>query len=141
MRIELDWTGNIGFTAKTRQFDGLAIDEPEEFHGDDRGPSSVEYLGVAIGGCLGTSFSYCLKRMEVPIKTMSIAIDVDLHHEEIDDGNFLRITGITAEMNVTLKNDEDSELLDLCIESYKKYCVVTQSVIAGIPVDVQIKKS
>jgi uncharacterized OsmC-like protein len=141
MKIELDWTGNIGFTAKTRQFTGLAIDEPEEFHGDDRGPSSVEYLGIAIGGCLGTSFSYCLKKMEVPIKTMRISIDVNLHHVDMDGVNPLRVTGIAAEINVVLENDEDSELLDLCIESYKKYCVVTQSVIAGIPVDVQITKA
>jgi len=141
MKIELDWTGNIGFTAKTRQFEGLAIDEPEEFHGDDRGPSSVEYLGIAIGGCLGTSFSYCLQKMEVPIRAMNISIDVDLHHVDVDETSVLRVTGIAAEIDVTLENDDDSELLDLCTESFKKYCVVTQSVIAGIPVDVQIKKS
>jgi len=79
--------------------------------------------------------------MEVPIKAMSIAIDVNLHHVDIDDDSFLRVTDISAEIDITLENDEDAELLDLCIESYKKYCVVTQSVIAGIPVDVRIKKS
>ena len=141
MKIELDWTGNIGFTATARQFTGMTIDEPEEFHGDDKGPSAVEYFGIGIGGCLGTSFAFCLKKMEVPVKTMPLTIDVGVHHSSEDEGGHLRVTDVAAEIEVALENEDDAELFDLCIESYKKYCVVTQSVIAGVPVDVQIKKA
>ena len=137
-RVELDWTDNIGFTATARQFSGLKIDEPVEFHGKDKGPSPVEYFAIGIGGCLGTSFAYCLKKMDVPFKGMKIAIDVDMHHADESGGGVLRITGVTAEINVTLEENGDEEVLDLCIDSFKKYCVVTQSVMAGVPVIVKI---
>jgi uncharacterized OsmC-like protein len=142
MRIELDWTKGVAFTAKARQFT-LQLDEPEAFHGTDTGPSAAEYLGTSIGGCLGTSFAYCARQVDLQIQAIKIAVDVDLHHEGGDGGEGkgpLRITGAKADMIVTLKDDSDADVLDMCIESFRKYCVVTQSVINGIPVDVKISK-
>lgn len=142
MRIELDWMKGVAFTAKARQFT-MQLDEPEDFHGTDTGPSSAEYLGTSIGGCLGTSFAYCAKHVDLPIDAIKVTVDVELHHEDGDASSGkgpLRIVGIKADMAVTLQNDEDADVLDLCIESFKKYCVVTQSVIRGIPVDVKITK-
>ncbi|MFX0102937.1 MAG: OsmC family protein [Candidatus Hodarchaeota archaeon] len=140
MKIEVKWDGNVRFKAKTRQFSNIIIDEPAEFHGDDKGPSSIEYLGVAIGGCLGTSFSFCLQKMEVPIKDMDLVLDVKMTHVEEGDKNPLRIVNIDADINVTLENEEDEDILELCIEAFKKYCVVTQSVMGGIPVNINVKK-
>ncbi len=142
MLIELDWKKGVAFTAKARQFT-LQLDEPEAFHGADTGPSSAEYLGTAIGGCLGTSFAYCAQHVDLAIEALKVTVDVELHHEGGDASGGkgpLRIAGIKADMAVTLKDGEDADVLDLCIESFKKYCVVTQSVMRGIPVDVKITK-
>ena len=140
MKIKLDWEGNIGFSASTRGFSNIMVDEPPKFHGDDRGPSSIEYLGIGIGGCLGTSFSYCLQRMEIPTKHITIELDVDMHHVDEEGINPLRITKIDADIQVTLENEEDEDDLGLCIDSFKKYCVVTKSIMNGIPVDITVKK-
>nr|MDO8086065.1 OsmC family protein [Candidatus Sigynarchaeum springense] len=142
MIIELDWKEGVAFTAKARQFT-LQLDEPEDFHGTDTGPSSAEYLGTAIGGCLGTSFAYCAQHVDLKIKAIKVTVDVELHHDDGDGSGKkcpLRITGIDANIAVTLQDAEDADVLDLCIESFKKYCVVTQSVMKGIPVDVEINK-
>ncbi len=141
MRINLEWLGGVGFSASTRHFKGITIDEPPEFHGGDRGPSSVEYIGIAIGGCLGTSFAYCLQKMEVAARKIDISIDVEMHHAGNEEKNPLRITGIDAAINVELEDPADAEILDLCIESFKRYCVVTQSVMSGVPVNVSVSKS
>jgi uncharacterized OsmC-like protein len=122
----------------------LKLDEPESFHGADTGPSSAEYLGTSIGGCLGTSFAYCAQHVDLAIKAIKVTVDVELHHEEGETSGGkgpLRIAGIKADMAVTLQNDDDADVLELCIESFKKYCVVTQSVMRGIPVDVKITKN
>ncbi len=142
MLIELDWKNGVAFTAKARQFT-LQLDEPESFHGNDSGPSSAEYFGVSIGGCLGTSFAYCAKHVDLPLKAIKVTMDVEVHHDEGEGSGGrgpLRITGVKADIAVTLQNDDDADVLDLCIESFKKYCVVTQSVMKGIPVDVKVTK-
>ncbi|MBN2150844.1 MAG: OsmC family protein [Candidatus Lokiarchaeota archaeon] len=142
MRIELDWKEGVAFTAKARQFT-LQLDEPESFHGADTGPSSAEYFGVSIGGCLGTSFAYCAKHVDIQLKAMKVTVDVELHHEGANDGGGrgpLRIVGIKASISVELQDDGDADVLDLCIESFKKYCVVTQSVMMGIPVDITVTR-
>ncbi len=141
MLIELDWKKGVAFSAKARQFT-LQLDEPESFHGADTGPSAAEYLGVSIGGCLGTSFAYCAKHVDLELDAIKVTVDVEVHHEENGSGGKgpLRITGIKAGMVVTLHDNDDADVLDLCIESFKKYCVVTQSVMKGVPVDVKITK-
>jgi uncharacterized OsmC-like protein len=141
MKIEVMWDGNVRFKAKARHFTEIVMDEPPEFHGDDKGPSSIEYLGVAIGGCLGTSFSFCLQKMEVPINDMCLVLDIKMTHVDQGESNPLRIVNIDADISVTLKNEDDEDILELCIESFKKYCVVTQSIMSGIPVHVNVKKT
>ncbi|MHA1372577.1 MAG: OsmC family protein [Promethearchaeota archaeon] len=142
MKIHLKWIGNIGFNASTRQFNEILIDEPAEFHGDDRGPSSVEYLGISIGGCIGTSFAYCLKRMELNVDEFDVDVDVKMTHVESEEGNPLRIVKINVNINVKLLDgDDDEDLLNLCIKSVKKYCVVTQSIMRGIPVEISVNKA
>jgi uncharacterized OsmC-like protein len=139
MNVELDWTGGISFTAKARQFT-LKLDEPADFNGTDMGPSPAEYFATSIGGCLGTSFAYCLKNMEVPAKAIKISVNLDMHHSGENRNSPLRITGVSAAIDVTLVNPDDEEILDLCIESFNKYCVVSQSIMAGVPIDVKISK-
>ena len=139
MRVELDWTKGVAFTAKARQFT-LQLDEPESFHGTDTGPSAAEYLATSIGGCLGTSFAFCVKHVNLPIEAIKVTVDVELHHGGESGTDPLRITSMVAEIAVTLKDDSDADVFDLCIESFRKYCAVTQSVMNGIPVDVKITK-
>ncbi len=44
----LKWTNNLGFEAKVKDFDTILLDDPAQFHGDDRGPSSLEVLCVGV---------------------------------------------------------------------------------------------
>ena len=57
------------------------------------------------------------------------------------EGKPLRIVKINTKMDVTIAEDQDPEYIELCAEKFKKYCVLTQSVMQGIPadIDVQIK--
>ena len=62
MKVFLDYTKDLHFKASVREFKGLDVDEPVSFHGTNLGPSAVEYLLIGIGGCLGTTFLYCLQK-------------------------------------------------------------------------------
>jgi uncharacterized OsmC-like protein len=140
MHVDIDWTGNISFTASCRTFAGLTIDEPMDFHGDDTGPSPAEYLAVGIGSCLGVSLAYACQKMAVKIERLSVGVDLTFEDVEDEGESLERVTGAAAEIEIQLVNPEDGELLDLCLQSFEKHCVVTQSVMLGIPVTVNVKK-
>ena len=74
VNVHLNFLSNIGFTIQARQF-SLISDEPLEFGGDDRGISAVELLPAAIGSCAGTSFSHCLKNVDIVVEDIQVQVD------------------------------------------------------------------
>ncbi len=137
MKITARWAGGVGFKAKVRHFPEIWIDEPPQFHGNDRGISSVEFLLVGIAGCLGSSISYCFRNMEISVEDINIEIEGTLHHPE--PGHPLRIVQLKNRLDVKLAPDQDEELVELCLEKFRKYCVVTQSVMQGIPAETTVQ--
>ena len=67
MKVFLDYTKDLHFKASARNFKDFNVDEPASFHGTDLGPSAVEYLLIGIGGCLGTTFIYCLQKKNIKL--------------------------------------------------------------------------
>jgi len=112
MKVSLNYTENLHFKASARQFNEFNVDEPTSFHGTDLGPSSVEYLLIGIGGCLGTTFIYCLQKRNVKMKSVEIEVDGKLSHEDIN----------------------------LCIKKFREYCIVSNSIANGLPINVQCLK-
>jgi len=96
MKVSLNYTENLHFKASVRQFNDFNIDEPTSFHGTDLGPSSVEYLLIGIGGCLGTTFMYCLQKRNVKMKSVEIEIDGKLSH--VGPKLLLRLTKVDVEI-------------------------------------------
>ncbi|MHA1291387.1 MAG: OsmC family protein, partial [Promethearchaeota archaeon] len=70
MKVIINYEKDLHFTAEIRHFKNIHIDEPKSFHGTDLGPSSVEYMLIGIGGCLGSSFLYCLQKQNIELKNL-----------------------------------------------------------------------
>ena len=58
MKVTLNHSENLHFTANARDFKMIPIDASESFHGTNLGPSPIEYLLIGIGGCISSSFVY-----------------------------------------------------------------------------------
>ena len=132
--------GALSFDAKVRHFPTLIADEPPEFHGDDTGPSSIEYLLIAIGACQGTSFGFAIDKYNAKIRNIDIEIRGDMHHVDkhgqLDkDKGLLRLINIEIAFTIVpeFDSEENLENIDMAFRSFKKYCVVTESVRQGIP--------
>ena len=132
--------GALSFDAKVRHFPELICDEPPEFHGTDTGPSSIEYCLIAIGACQASSFGFAMDKYNARVKNIEIQVNGDMHHVDkhgnIDkEKGLLRLIDIKIEFFIEPEDnsEENLENIDMAFRSYKKYCVVTESVRRGIP--------
>jgi len=138
MKITINYCNNLHFKAKTRDFDNILIDEPQTFHGTDLAPSPVEYLLIGIGGCLSSTFVYCLHKKEIEIDNLETIIDGVLKHDQ--PNLYLRLKQIYVEFNLVLKENTNKSELDNCIEEFIKYCPVYEPILNGIPININFKK-
>ncbi|MBD3195263.1 MAG: hypothetical protein GF317_09420 [Candidatus Lokiarchaeota archaeon] len=137
MKVNVKLVENLHFVGSARHFTNIHIDEPGSFKGSDKGPSSVEYLLMGIGGCLGSSLSFCLQKKSVKVDEMIINLDGKLKHT----GPKMRLRLVKVDCNIFLSvkegNQEDTEI---CEEQFREFCVITESIMKGIPITVNIKK-
>jgi len=133
---------NIGFKVNIKEFPEFLMDEPPEFHGDNRGPSSAEFLLTAIAGCQGTSFQFCLQKFNIQVEEMVVNVESEMHHVWFEEyeRKILITTNVHVSIDVKLKNPDDQENLQECFALFQKFCVVTMSVRRGIPVDVKLNQ-
>ncbi len=68
---ELEWDGNVGSTARVREFT-FKIDTNTD--GNNAGPNPTEYLLSAIGGCLTINWGRLIKKMRLNVEEMSIEV-------------------------------------------------------------------
>ncbi|TFG21156.1 MAG: OsmC family peroxiredoxin, partial [Promethearchaeota archaeon] len=129
MKVRINYSENLHFIASARTFENLHIDEPESFHGTDLGPSAVEYFLIGIGGCLGSTFTYCLQKKQIEIENLEIVIDGQLKHSE--PKLRLQLVNVEVEIFYVLKPGYSKEKLEQCLKIYQEYCVISNSIHKG----------
>jgi uncharacterized OsmC-like protein len=104
--------------------------------GDGSGPSPTLLLSIAIGHCLSSSLLFCLQKAR--IKANDLQTTIAAKKEKNQEG-FLRISSIEVKVLLSV-NEEDKARVSRCLEIFENYCTVTQSVMQGIKVTVDITK-
>jgi len=136
MKVSLSYSENMHFTASARHFKNIHIDESEAFHGDDSAPSPVEYVLIGTGGCIGSTFVFCLQKNKVLIEKLDVNVEGTLKHSGVNDS--LKLIKITVELLVTLKEGESSEKIEICRKMFLDYCPIFNAFNSGIPLDIKI---
>lgn len=132
MKVILNYESNLNFTAKARKFEKILLDEPQSFKGDDLGPSPIEYFLIGVGGCLGSTFSYCLQKKEVSLLSLEIEVDGKIKH--IPPQMNLRLIGIEIFFKYSIRNGDSIDMINYCINEFKKFCPIYEPLIKGIPI-------
>ena len=135
MKVTLTYNKDLHFKASVRSFDDFNIDEPASFHGTDLGPSAVEYLLVGIGGCLGTTFIYCLQKKNIELNECKVLIDGKLSHT--NPKKRLRLVNVDVEMKFSVKETTSKEIINICVKDFRENCIVTNSIANGLPINVK----
>jgi uncharacterized OsmC-like protein len=113
------------------RIEDIFTDEPEPL-GKGEYPNAGKLLAAAVGNCLCASLVFCMEksRAEVP----NICAEVATTMERNDKGR-LRISHMTVKMFPQVSDDAR---MARCRELFEDFCIVTQSVRNGIPVDVEV---
>lgn len=105
--------------------------------GEGLGPNPSRLLSAAVGHCLSTSLLYCLSKVRVKTKNLETTVKTSIARNE--EGR-LRVKDIAVQIDLDV-DDEDKLRVSRCLEIFENYCTVTQSVRAGIEVNVNISQN
>jgi putative redox protein len=132
LKVFLELSEGIHFIASARDFTNIHLDEPESFHGQNKGPSAVEYFLIGIGGCTGSTFAYCLMKNAIQVQKLEVIVDGTLGHKGKNMN--LRLKRIDLEIKCSTK-EVDKTKLEKCLAQFKDHCVITKSITKGIPLE------
>ena len=135
MKVSLNYSENLHFIGTARHFNNIQIDEPEAFNGTNLAPSSLEYLLIGIGGCIGSSFVYCLQKNEILLEELNIVVDCKLKHT--GKKMTLEMVNIDVEINFLPKNTQKKEKIDFCKKIFQDHCPALKLVKSPIPLNIK----
>jgi len=120
------------------------IDETNQKEADMWGPNPARLLGTALLGCLSASFIFCMRKRKLNIDDLKAEAEIVIGRNE---KGFLRVTkiNINIDVNADMDNENLKKRMSQCLKEDKEgtrmfehFCTITQSVISGIDVDVNV---
>lgn len=135
-RVHLERREKFQFTASfpdTPQVAPMQLDEQPPL-GDGTGPNPASLLAAALGNCLTSSLIFCLNKVRV--EPSNVVTDVTARIVRNERGRF-RIGDVEVDISLQV-NPEDAAGLERCEGLFDDFCIVTESVRHGIPVNVRI---
>lgn len=107
------------------------MDEPKPL-GQGEYPNAGKFLAAAVGNCLCASLAFCVRKHRAEVFTIHAEVYTTLSRNE--KGRY-RLTAIKVKIRPEVS---DPEVLQRCLPLFEDYCIVTESVRKGIPVDVEV---
>jgi len=111
----------------------LRLDEPEPL-GRASGPNAARLIGAAVANCLSSSLLFCMRKFKQSPGPLRAEVKGELVR---NDRGRMRI----GRFDVTIRLSDSAAAighLDRCMAQFEDFCVVTESVRHGIPVDVRV---
>jgi organic hydroperoxide reductase OsmC/OhrA len=109
------------------------MDEPPPL-GTGAGPSPSRLLVAAVANCLSSSALFCLRKARIDVRGMRTRAHATTARNE---SGRLRIAAITVVVQPVVA-EEDVSRIARCLELFEDFCVVSQSVRAGIDISVSV---
>jgi organic hydroperoxide reductase OsmC/OhrA len=123
-RFRVDW-GLPGVPAG-------GIDEPPPIGGGS-GPNASRLVASAVAHCLSSSLLFCLSKSRVPADRIQATATAEIRRN--DRGRW-RLARLTVEIDPGL-SPEFRPQFERCRDLFEEFCIVTESIRHGIPVDVR----
>ena len=118
----------------TPELASLVIDEPPPL-GDGRGPNPARLLAAAVGGCLGASLLFCMRKAHTTVHGLHTTVRTRLGRNE---RGRLRVQGLHVVLEPVVPLAQHDRV-PRCLELFEEFCTVTASIRAAIPVEVEVR--
>jgi uncharacterized OsmC-like protein len=111
----------------------LLADEPPPL-GKGAGPNPSQLLAASVANCLSASLLFALRKYKND--TGKVTATVTGRMERNEKGR-LRVGGVAVDIRLGVSADS-LQHLDRALDQFEDFCVVTQSVRGGFPVEVTV---
>jgi organic hydroperoxide reductase OsmC/OhrA len=137
-KITLSLQHDLAFLANfdIPELPSLMTDEPASTGGANEGPNASRLLAVAVGNCLSSSLAFCLKRAKIELESLRTDVEVRITRNE---KGYLRVKQMKVDLHPEFASPDDLKKSEKCRQVFQDYCIVTESVRKGIPVEVAFK--
>lgn len=134
--VTVEWVSGLEFrvrfpSATARE---LEMDEPAP-SGKGLGPNASLVLASSVGNCLSASLAYCLARAKVGLTGLTTTARATVTRNA---EGLRRVSRLHVRIVPTFAPGTDRAAVERCAGVFEKYCVVTEAVRAGIPVEVSL---
>jgi uncharacterized OsmC-like protein len=138
--VKVTATGPEGWVVTTKAGEHTAIiDQPEAMGGTNTGPSPLDYVFVALGGCLVTVAKIVAGQKKIDLRGVEVEVSGDVNlavlrgQEKDDRAGFQNI-------NVTIKVDADMTMEEkkAFVEEVDKRCPVSDNLINATPFKIDV---
>ena len=130
-KIELVEGYRFGIHFDNEKTGDFFMDEPKPL-GAGEYPNAGKFLAAAVGNCLCASLTFCVRRHHAEMISLWAEVYTTLGRNE---KGRLRITNIVVKLHPQVS---DQVKLDKCKDMFQEFCIVTESVRNGVPVDVEV---
>ena len=126
------------FEGKARQF-SIAVDEPENFGGEDSAPTPVEFILAGYAGCLNVVVNLIAKEMGIAIRSLEINITGDINPEKLLGISDKERAGFKLlNIQLDIKSDASKDIIQKLINQVKERCPVNDNLTNTTPVNYSI---
>ena len=127
VEVELHWGEKLKVLSFIRDLDPFMMDDYKK--GEGKVPSPVEMFLSAVGSCLIMAFIYCLHLSRVVLNPDDFQVKVSGKLGRIAE----RLRVISVEAEFILRNvKKDSQKIQKCFQKFQPFCILSESVAAGI---------
>jgi uncharacterized OsmC-like protein len=114
----------------------MLTDEPIEMGGEGKGPNPSRMVSTGIASCLASSLVHCLRRSKADVRHLYVKVDGLMAR---NDEGLLRLQKVNVVIHPKLGSSDDLPALERCKKIFEKYCVVTQSIRDGLPINIDVE--
>mgnify|MGYP005655665907 FL=1 len=138
--VKVTATGPEGWVVKTMSGKHESIvDQPTAMGGTDSGPTPLDYIFVALGGCLVTIAKIVAGQQKIDLRGVEVEISGDLNLDVLRGQEKNERAGFTS-FNAQVKVDADltREEKEAFLEEVDKRCPVSDNLMNLTPVSVKL---
>lgn len=118
----------------------MIVDQPQEMGGKDEGPTPLEYLFAALGGCLGNVAMIVAKQERLEVNGVTVEIDGDIDLDILmgkPSENRAGFVGLNLKIDIDAPKMSPAEKKTF-VEKVESRCPISENLINNTPVNFEI---